>query len=92
VGTDHELKVGVGVNLFGFGGYKASDAPILNGMENRRQGIFMGPAAKWSPPVRQRDRRVDVRSYSWATCNVSADDGARPTPPHRIRAINGSDA
>jgi MipA family protein len=49
-GTDRELKVGLGVNLFGFGGYKASDAPILNGMENRKQGIFMGPFAKWSNP------------------------------------------
>ena len=37
VETDHELKVGVGVNLFGFGGYKASDYRTAPGRRRRTE-------------------------------------------------------
>jgi outer membrane protein len=50
-GKDQELAFGAGINLFGFNGYKAKDAPILNGMEDRKNGIFVGPFAKWSNPL-----------------------------------------
>lgn len=49
-GKDQELSFGVGVDLFGFNGYKPTDAPILNGMEQRKNGIFAGPFAKWKNP------------------------------------------
>lgn len=49
-GKDQELSFGLGVNLFGFNGYKPADAPILNGMEERKNGIFAGPFAKWKNP------------------------------------------
>jgi outer membrane protein len=50
-GKEQELSFGAGVNLFGFNGYKPKDAPILNGMEERKNGIFAGPFAKWSNPI-----------------------------------------
>ncbi|CAB3809796.1 MipA/OmpV family protein [Paraburkholderia fynbosensis] len=54
-GTTVDLKVGkwsdVTVTLRGkfdvFGGYKGSDAPILNGMENRSGAFWYGPALAW---------------------------------------------
>jgi MipA family protein len=50
--TDNqELKFTVRTQLFGFDGYKHDDAPILNGMEDRKNGIFSGPTFKWSNPI-----------------------------------------
>lgn len=54
-GTTVDLKVGkwagVSVALRGklaiFDGYKGSDAPILNGMENRSGAFWYGPALAW---------------------------------------------
>jgi MipA family protein len=48
---DQELKFTLRTQLFGFDGYKAKDAPILNGMATRKNGIFGGPTFKWSTPV-----------------------------------------
>ncbi len=50
-GREQEIKLGWGVNWLGFGGYKTGDAPFLSGMQNRKQGVFMGPFAKWSTPL-----------------------------------------
>nr|WP_254609839.1 MipA/OmpV family protein [Burkholderia lata] len=55
IGTTADLKIGswsgVSVALRGqfsfFDGYKGSDAPILNGMENRRGAFWYGPALSW---------------------------------------------
>lgn len=55
VGTTIDLKIGswsgVSVALRGqfslFDGYKGSDAPILNGMENRKGALWYGPALSW---------------------------------------------
>jgi MipA family protein len=49
-GEDQELSFAVRTQLFGFDGYKAKDAPILNGMAERKSGIFAGPSVKWSNP------------------------------------------
>jgi len=49
--NDQELSGGVGVHLFGFNGYKPDDAPILEGMKERKNGIFAGPFIKWSSPL-----------------------------------------
>jgi outer membrane protein len=48
---DQELKFALRTQLFGFDGYKAKDAPILNGMDERKAGIFAGPSFKWSNPI-----------------------------------------
>lgn len=50
-GEDQELKFAVRTQLFGFDGYKPGDAPILKGMGERKNGIFSGPAFKWSNPI-----------------------------------------
>jgi MipA family protein len=50
-GTDQKLSFAARTQLFGFDGYKPSDAPILNGMAKRKNGIFSGPTFKWSNPV-----------------------------------------
>jgi MipA family protein len=50
-GEDQALTLAVRTQLFGFDGYKPKDAPILNGMDERENGIFAGPAAKWSNPL-----------------------------------------
>ena len=55
LGTALDLKIGkwdgvsVALNLqYGLGaGYKASDAPILNGMESRNGAFWVGPSLKW---------------------------------------------
>ncbi|RDV00939.1 MipA/OmpV family protein [Trinickia dinghuensis] len=55
-GTGIDLKIGnwrgVSVALCGqfalFDGYKGSDAPILNGMQNRNGAFWYGPALAWS--------------------------------------------
>lgn len=55
IGTTVDLKIGswsgVSVALRGqfslFDGYKGSDAPILNGMENRKGALWYGPALSW---------------------------------------------
>lgn len=48
---EQKLSFTLKTQLFGFDGYKPSDAPILNGMEKRRSGIFSGPSFKWENPV-----------------------------------------
>ncbi len=48
---NQELKLAMRTQLFGFDGYKPEDAPILNGMARRKNGIFTGPSFKWSNPV-----------------------------------------
>lgn len=50
-GKDQELKFTVRTQLFGFDGYEPSDAPILNGMEERKAGVFAGPTFKWSNQI-----------------------------------------
>jgi len=50
-GDEKELTFGVGAQLFGFNGYEPDDAPILNGMAERKSGIFAGPFVKWSSPL-----------------------------------------
>jgi outer membrane protein len=47
-GEDQKLSFAVRTQLFGFDGYKAKDAPILNAMATRKSGIFSGPSVKWS--------------------------------------------
>lgn len=46
-----ELSFAARVQFFGVNGYEAGDAPILNGMAERKSGIFAGPTAKWSNPL-----------------------------------------
>ncbi|PTB22609.1 MipA/OmpV family protein [Trinickia symbiotica] len=56
LGTTIDLKIGswrgVSVALRGqfalFDGYKGSDAPILNGMQNRNGAFWYGPALAWN--------------------------------------------
>lgn len=58
LGTGLDVKIGkwygvsVALNLqYGLGaGYKASDAPILNGMESRNGAFWVGPSLKWETP------------------------------------------
>jgi outer membrane protein len=47
---EQELSFTGRISFFGTNGYEASDAPILNGMAERKAGIFAGPSAKWSNP------------------------------------------
>ncbi len=55
IGTTVDLKVGnwggVAFTLRGnyaiADGYRGSDAPILNGMQNRSAAFWLGPALKW---------------------------------------------
>ena len=51
LGEDRSLSFALRTQLFGFDGYKAKDAPILNGMAQRKSGIFAGPSVKWSNPI-----------------------------------------
>jgi outer membrane protein len=48
-GKDQQLSFGASIELDG-SGYRGSDAPILNGMAKRKDGILAGPSAKWSNP------------------------------------------
>lgn len=50
-GDNQQLEFALRTQLFGFDGYKAKDAPILNGMSGRKAGIFAGPSFKWSNPI-----------------------------------------
>lgn len=50
-GDEHELELTLRAQLFGFDGYEPDDAPILNGMGERKNGIFAGPAFRWSNPI-----------------------------------------
>lgn len=50
-GENHELEFKVRTRLFGFGGYEANDAPILDGMEEREAGMTAGPAFHWRNPI-----------------------------------------
>ncbi|MCY1545535.1 hypothetical protein D9M68_814820 [compost metagenome] len=50
-GEDQELELALRTQLFGFDGYKPKDAPTLNGMDERKAGIFAGPSFKWSNPI-----------------------------------------
>ncbi len=47
---DYEFASGMRTQLFGFNDYEPDDAPILNGMAERKSGIFVGPFAKWRSP------------------------------------------
>lgn len=49
-GNEQELSFGAGAQLIGFNGYEPDDAPVLNGMKERKSGIFAGPLVKWSSP------------------------------------------
>lgn len=71
-GEDQKLSSGVRTQLFGFNGYEPDDAPILNGMEERKNGIFAGPFAKWSNPI------VDV-SLEWMLDATGDSEGQRMT-------------
>lgn len=46
---ENVLSFGARVEFDG-GGYKESDAPILNGMARRKNGILVGGAARWEMP------------------------------------------
>ena len=48
---DEKLSFTLKTQLFGFDGYEPKDAPILNGMEKRKSGLFSGPSFKWENPV-----------------------------------------
>jgi MipA family protein len=69
---DQKLSSGVRTQLFGFNGYEAGDAAILNGMEERKSGIFAGPFVKWSNPL------VDV-SLEWMLNASGNSKGQRMT-------------
>jgi outer membrane protein len=69
---DQKFSSGVRAQLFGFNGYEADDAPILNGMEDRKNGIFAGPFAKWS------NSWVDV-SLEWMLDASGNSEGQRMT-------------
>jgi outer membrane protein len=47
---EQELSFGARVQLFGVNGYESDDAPILDGMAERKSGLFAGAVAKWSNP------------------------------------------
>jgi MipA family protein len=69
-GKENELSYGVGIQLVGFGGYEPEDAPILNGMAERKEGMFGGPYVKWSNPL------LDV-SAEWFHDASSESEGQR---------------
>ena len=69
---EQKFSSGVRTQLFGFNGYEPDDAPILNGMEERKNGIFAGPFAKWSNPL------VDV-SLEWMLDATGDSEGQRMT-------------
>jgi outer membrane protein len=48
---DEQLSFTLKTQLFGFDGYEANDAPILNGMQKRKSGLFSGPSFKWENPI-----------------------------------------
>ncbi len=48
---EQELSFTGRINFFATNGYEAGDAPILNGMAERKAGIFAGPTATWSNPL-----------------------------------------
>lgn len=68
-GEDQELSFGLGIEFDG-SGYKPGDAPILRGMERRKDGIFAGATAKWSNPF------ADV-SAEWMFDAAGASKGQR---------------
>lgn len=50
--SDDNISFGVTVDLFGAeGGYKASDAPILRGMAERKSGLWAGAVMEWKNEV-----------------------------------------
>jgi len=51
VGQDQRLRLALRTQLFGFDGYKAKDAPTLEGMDQRKAGIFAGPSFRWTTPI-----------------------------------------
>lgn len=48
--SGNELSFGARVE-YDFSGYKQSEAPILNGMAERKSGILAGAAAQWDNPL-----------------------------------------
>ena len=48
---DEKLSFTLKTQLFGFDGYEPGDAPILNGMAERKSGLSSGPSFKWENPV-----------------------------------------
>lgn len=48
--NDQELSFGIRTQFFGTDGYEADDAPILAGMEERKESLLVGAYAKWSNP------------------------------------------
>ena len=68
-GEDQALSFAIGVEFDG-SGYEPSDAPILNGMDERKDGILAGASAKWSNPL------VDV-SAEWMYDASSESKGQR---------------
>lgn len=70
-GEDHALDFTVGVQYDGRG-YDSKDAPILNGMDDRKASILAGGAVKWSNPL------VNV-SAEWAADISGESKGQRIT-------------
>jgi MipA family protein len=69
LGGDQELSLAAHVEFDG-GGYKPEDAPILRGMNKRKDGLLAGASAKWSNPL------VDVAG-EWAFDIANASRGQR---------------
>jgi MipA family protein len=68
-GEDQELEFAVGIE-FDFNGYEAKDAPILNGMAERKEGLLAGVSTEWSNPF------VNV-SAAWMVDVSGEHDGQR---------------
>jgi len=48
---DNELSFGLRTQFFGTDGYEEDDAPILEGMDERKESLLVGAYAKWSNPI-----------------------------------------
>jgi outer membrane protein len=68
-GADQELSFGLRAEFDG-SGYKAKDAPILQGMARRKNGVLAGASVKWSNPF------MEVKG-EWMMDASSASEGQR---------------
>jgi outer membrane protein len=68
-GGEQELSFGLRAEFDG-SGYKAKDAPVLQGMARRKNGVLAGISAKWSNPL------VELKG-EWMMDASSASEGQR---------------
>lgn len=68
-GADQELSFGLRAEFDG-SGYKAKDAPVLQGMARRKNGVLAGASVKWSNPL------LEVKG-EWMMDASSASEGQR---------------